>query len=200
LLQYWLRAFRKYGFTDVLINTHHHAEQVAEFVRQFQGPPNVSLFHEQTLLGSAGTVRENKAWLGDGEEFFIAYADNLTNANLAELVAFHRRTAPVATIGLFETEEPERCGVVEIDESGTISRFVEKSPTPPSRLANAGLYVASRRLFDFIPEKTPADFGFDVFPRMDGLLKGYRLRGYFLDIGDVTRLARAREDVRRIEF
>lgn len=200
LLQYWLNAFGKYGFTDVLINLHHHPEQVAQFVDAYEGPLRISLYREKTLLGSAGTVRENRAWLAGDEEFMIAYADNLTNANLGALVDFHRRTKPVATIGLFETNEPERCGVVEMDQSATIQKFVEKSPNPPSRLANAGLYVASQRLFEFIPDKTPADFGFDVFPQMGGLLKGYRFDSYFLDIGDVARLEQAQKDVRTLTF
>lgn len=200
LLEYWLRAFERYGVTEVLINTHYLAEQVEAFVESRQSSPKVALVHETELLGSAGTVLTNRDWIGDDEAFVIAYADNLTNVNLADIVDFHCRSRPVATIGLFETDVPEQCGVVEIDEGDTIWNFVEKSPRPPSRLANAGIYVASQAIFDWIPAGQPVDFGFDVFPRLSGQLKGYKLSGYFLDIGDLARYQQAQADVQSVVF
>jgi len=200
LLEYWLRAFERYGVEDVLINTHYLAEQVVAFVHSRHPSPRVSLVHETELLGSAGTVRANREWIAGDEAFIVAYADNLTNVNLAEMVDFHRRSGPVATIGLFETDVPEQCGVVELDETGAIIEFVEKSANPPSRMANAGIYVASQAIFDWIPEGKPVDFGFDVFPRLLGQLKGYQLRGYFLDIGDMGRYEQAQADVQSVLF
>lgn len=200
LLEYWLRAFERYNVKEVLINTHYLAEQVVKFVESRGSNPKVVLAHEPELLGSAGTVLANRAWLGDEEAFIIAYADNLTNVNLADMLSFHSRERPVASVGLFETDVPEQCGVVEIDDTNTIWNFVEKSSRPPSRLANAGIYVASRAIFDWIPEGHPVDFGFDVFPRMAGKLKGYKLAGYFCDIGDLDRYARAQTDVQSVIF
>jgi dTDP-L-rhamnose 4-epimerase len=200
LLEYWLRAFERYAVTDVLINTHYLAEQVVEFVQSRRPSPKVTLAHEPELLGSAGTVLANRSWIGNDEAFIIAYADNLTNMDLADMVDVHLRSRSVATIGLFETDVPEQCGVVEMDDAGTIWNFVEKSPRPPSRLANAGIYVASQAIFDTIPVGRPVDFGFDVFPRLKGKLKGYRLDGYFRDIGDLERYAQAQTDVQSVAF
>jgi NDP-sugar pyrophosphorylase family protein len=113
---------------------------------------------------------------------------------------FHARERPVATVGLFESDKPKECGVVEMDGTGTILSFVEKSANPPSRLANAGVYVGTPGLLDRIPEKRPSDFGFDVFPKMSGLLKGYVIHEYFLDVGDSNRYLRAQQDVETITF
>ena len=200
LLQYWLATFRKYGIREVLINVHYLAEQVGEFVSAQDSAMNVTIFHEAELLGSAGTVLANKHWLAGEREFLIAYADNLTNVNLRDMLDFHARLRPVTTVGLFETDKPKECGVVEMDGTGTILSFVEKSANPPSRLANAGIYVGTPGLLDWIPDRRPADFGFDVFPRMSGLLKGYVIHDYFLDVGDPDRYWRAQQDVETIKF
>lgn len=200
LLEYWLNAFRKHGFRDILINVHHLAEQVVDFLAAQDSALNITIFHEPELLGSAGTVLANKQWLAGEEKFLIAYADNLTNVNLRSMIDFHARQRPVATIGLFETDKPEECGVVEMDANGTILSFVEKSANPPSRLANAGVYVGTPALLDWIPDKRPADFGFDVFPKMSGLLKGYVIHDYFQDVGDPDRYWRAQQDVETIKF
>ena len=47
--------------------------------------PEVRVFFEEELLGSAGTLWENREWVGDGEPFFILYGDNLTNVDLEDV-------------------------------------------------------------------------------------------------------------------
>ena len=74
-------------------------------------------------------------------------------------MTFHERHRPVMTVGLFEAEEPSRCGIADIDGNGVIVGFEEKPAQPRSNLANAGLYVAEAELFDRLPAGTPADFG-----------------------------------------
>jgi len=48
-------------------------------------------FFEPELLGSAGTLAANRAWV-EGEEMFLACnADNLTDFDLQSLVQTHRK-------------------------------------------------------------------------------------------------------------
>ncbi len=179
---------------------HHLPEKVNQYIKSYKSSISITAVYEQKLLGSAGTVFANKKWVANDRSFLIVYADNLTNVNLGEMINFHKRKKPVATIGLFETREPEQCGVVEIDDALTILNFIEKASNPPSNLANAGIYVASQELFDFMPNKFPADFGFDVFPKMLGKMKGYKIDEYFLDVGDMDRYRQAQMDIERLIF
>ena len=63
----------------------------------------ITLFYEETLLGSAGTVKVNIAWTEDEEQFLIVYADNLTDANLTKLIQFHQERDTIFTTGVFYT-------------------------------------------------------------------------------------------------
>lgn len=184
LLSYWMTLLARHGFDDVLINVHHLPEAVRAFAEGVRHP-RLTLFHEPELLGSAGTVRANRQWVADGAPFLVAYADDLTNADLGALMAVHERHRPLLTMGLFRTPEPTRCGIAELDgdeADGAIVTFEEKPARPRSNLANAGLYVADVRLIDRIPEGT-ADFGHDVLPRLVGEMRGHRLRGELVDVG-----------------
>jgi mannose-1-phosphate guanylyltransferase len=58
LLELWLRDCERAGVEAVLVNTHHLAERVEEFVAARRGIP-VTLAYEPTLLGSAGTIAAN---------------------------------------------------------------------------------------------------------------------------------------------
>jgi mannose-1-phosphate guanylyltransferase len=69
--------------------------------------------------------------------------------------------------------------------------FEEKPLHPRSHFANAGLHVASRGLYDYLPTKIPADLGFDVLPKLIGKMAGYVTDEYIQDIGTPETYARA---------
>ena len=185
----------EHGVDAVLVNTHHLAERVREFVDR-SAPPGlrVTLVHEPVLLGSAGTVRHWRAFVGGEETFLVLYADNLTDINLSDFLAFHRSRRSPFTMALFRTPEPQQCGIATLDGDGRVVAFVEKPKEPKGNLATAGIYVATQALFDQIPDKPVADFGFDILPLLVGKMYGYPIPGYFRDIGTNERLESARRE------
>lgn len=194
LLEIWLARLEELGVTETRINTHHLAAQVAAYVAaRPPAPMRVSLFHEPELLGSAGTIRANRAWLENEPDFLVVYADNLTDADLAGFVRCHRARRAEFTLGVFKTPAPRECGIVVFDESGCVTEFQEKPAAPKSHWANAGIYLAGPALFDAIPDRPGVcDFGFDVLPRLVGRMHACPLEGFFCDIGTSERLEYAR--------
>ena len=172
LLGIWLESLHQLGVREVLINTHHLAEKVFEFVHSLSTPLRVHLAHESELLGSAGTLVRNR-WFVETEAFFwIIYADNLTTANLGTLLQFHKETDSFLTLGLFQTETPSQCGIVTLDAEGRIVDFIEKPSDPRGNLANAGIMLASPSLLDQIPQRRPCDLALDVLPNLVGKIHG----------------------------
>lgn len=195
ILGRWMRELAAVGVEEVLINTHHLAGQVRDYIAGDPVPGvAATLTHEPDLLGSAGTVHANRDFAAGEDPFFVVYADNLTDVDLADFLAFHRERSSPFTIGLFETPEPTQCGIAECDDQGRVMSFEEKPTSPRSRLANAGLYLATPALFDLLPDRRPLDFGFDILPLMVGRMYGYRIPGFFRDLGTTERLEAARRD------
>ncbi len=89
LIEYWFDLFRKYNITDVLINLNYLPEQVKDYVDKNVFDLNIIWIYESELLGSAGTLRENEDFVKGEESFWVFYADNLTNINLANMQSFH---------------------------------------------------------------------------------------------------------------
>lgn len=181
LLAIWFRLLREHGVTEVLVNTHYLRELVEQWIATSSEKPEVLTSYEPTLLGSAGTVWSHRRWVEKETLFLICYADNLTDVDLSALMAEHRPET-VLTMGLFRSDNPRECGIAELDASGVIVDFVEKPNHPKSPWANAGIYVASPLLFDYIVE-SDQDFGRDVLPRLVGTMRGCPIRGYLRDIG-----------------
>jgi mannose-1-phosphate guanylyltransferase len=93
----------------------------------------------------------------------------------------------VATIALHEAEDPSRYGTAELAEGNRIKQFVEKPPkgTEPSKLINAGVYVLSPKIFDYIPEGRAVSMEREVFPKLaeKNALYGHKVGGLWIDIG-----------------
>jgi mannose-1-phosphate guanylyltransferase len=195
LLGLWLRLLERHGVTEVLVNVHYLHEQVTSFLRAWPGPVKVRAVHEPALLGSAGTVLANRAFVEGEPRFLVLYADNLTNVDLSAMLRFHESRPETLTIGVTPTDRPREKGTVVLGASGEVVAFEEKTPEPRSNLANAGIYVTGPRLYDYLPAAVPAggvlDFGFDVLPRMVPDVAAWRIDQYLVDIGTHAAYDRA---------
>jgi mannose-1-phosphate guanylyltransferase len=197
MLFYWFNLFRKYGVTDVLINLNHFPELVKDYVQNNIFDINVTLINEESLLGSFGTLLRNQKFVEKEENFFIFYADTLTNVNLIDMLDMHVKSFKLFTIGLFRTKNPTSCGIVTLDDSGSVVDFEEKPITPKSDLANAGIYIMNTKLFDKIQDdyKQTLDIGFDLLPKLINQMQGFEIKDFVIDMGTPINLILASEFV-----
>ena len=124
-LELWLGDCERAGIEAVLVNTHHLAERVEEFVAARHGIP-VTLAYESTLLPIAGTSGE----LGFcGRRRFVRgrIRRQLATFPLSDLIAFHATHDRLASMALFRSPNPSACGVVEMDSNSLVTGFWEKS-------------------------------------------------------------------------
>jgi mannose-1-phosphate guanylyltransferase len=191
LLSIWLDVSEALGISEVLINTHHLAEQVRDWAVAQRSSVRIQLVHEEVLLGSAGTLSENSGFIGEDENFYIFYVDNLVSTDLKILESFHAGHSGVLTMGLFRSPKPRDCGIVTLENDGRISSFEEKPEHPRSNFANAGIFLARRKLFDYLPACGFADLSKSVLPKLVGKMWGQILSGYLLDIGTPENYQRA---------
>jgi mannose-1-phosphate guanylyltransferase len=197
LLDYWLELLFDAGTERVLINTHYLSEQVDAHVKASRWAPRIDLVHEAELLGTGGTVLANREWF-QAQPFVLAHADNLTDFDVAGLIAAHR-TRPsghLMTMLGFRTDDPRSCGILELDDSRTVVAFHEKVENPPGNLANAAVYVFEPEVIDVIAARgTPVvDLSTEVIPGFIGRILCVETIGYHRDIGTPESLCRARAE------
>jgi len=198
ILDYWVDALEQAGITSALLNTHHLPDPVRSYMADINATRAVHLSEsfEPELLGSAGTVTDNRDWADDADHIVIIYADNLSDIDLGALVSFHRTHDSPITMALFHTPYPSKCGIATVDQNDAITSFVEKPDTPESNLANAGIYVVDAQAWRDFADMNAMDFGFDVLPRFVGRMHGYVHGGYHRDIGTHESLEQAEIDVK----
>ncbi len=123
----------------------------------------------------------------------------MREADLGELVDFHRSTGAKATILLTPVADPSRYGLVRTADDGRVETFLEK-PRPEeidTDLINAGLYVLEPEVLELVPEGRAVSIEREVFPRLasEGSVYGIALPGYWLDVGTPETYLQAHRDV-----
>ncbi len=193
LLEIWLNNCELAGITDVLINAHAHSEAIKEFVLAQKTGVRVRIAEEPQLLGSAGTLAENRDFVAGEKIVFVLYGDVLTNIDLRAMLAFHEQKQLPTTLGIYQVSDPTRCGVVNVDENATIQSFVEKPVRPASNWAFSGVMIGGQEIFDLLPEHRPADIGFHLLPKLAGRMAAYKISEYLLDIGTLSNYQAAQK-------
>lgn len=201
LLGLWLDLLTEAGIDDITVNTHYQADKVAAYVARTPHAHAVRLVHEPTLLGTAGTIARFAPEAPDGP-MLIAHADNLTLFDVRGFVRSHadRPQGVVLTMMTFDPDDPRECGVVELDAERRVIGFHEKVADPPTRLANAAVYLADPEVIALTRERARAhadgyaDFSTQILPSLVGRIQAFHNGLYHRDIGSPHSLAQAQID------
>lgn len=198
LLDYWLQDLHSAGVTEFVINTHHLAETVRNYLAEHVLAPAITLAHEENLLGTAGTLLANSDFIKRGTTL-VAHADNLCRCPWPEFFQAHKDRPENTWMSMmtFRSEKPSDCGIVELDAFGIVHGFHEKVSNPPGNLANAAVYVVEPEMLEFIQSLGPdvADLSTQVLPLLLGRITTWQNHEILIDIGTPERLAMARSQL-----
>ncbi|MGE3856740.1 MAG: NDP-sugar synthase [Dehalococcoidia bacterium] len=202
LIERILRHLAAEGVDEVGVNLHFRPEQIRDRLRDGAAVGlRIRYTEEAALQGTAGGVRGFASWLReDAAPFLVQYGDVLTDQPLAPLLEAHRAARALVTIVVHRRAGSN--SVVERDEDGRVTRFLERPADPAATAAegwvNSGIYVCAPEVLERIPPDGPADFPRDVFPALveERRLFAVPLTGYRCAIDSAERLEEARAAVR----
>ncbi len=195
LLSIWLHKLEAAGCEAALVNTHHLADQVMEFVLNWQSSTmSIQLMHEPSLLGTAGTLMASQAFF-QGSTGLLIHADNAMADDLSNFLIAHgdRPSDCFLTMLTFHTSTPSSCGIVETNAKGVVTAFHEKVEDPPGNKANGAVYLFEQELFGILKTLKPgiSDFSGEVLPNLLGRIYTWHTNSHYLDIGTLDSLQKA---------
>jgi mannose-1-phosphate guanylyltransferase/phosphomannomutase len=161
---------------------------------------NVTYAREETLLGTAGTVRSLSTSFAD-DDALVIYGDLLLDVHLAAMIAQHRERDASGTIMLHKRARSN--SVVTLDHEGRVTSFRER-PEPSDATSrvdswvNSGVAILSHRLRTLIPTTVPCDLPRDLYAPLASRepLFGFPLNGYRCAIDSPERYEQACAAVR----
>ncbi len=191
-----LAYLKHWGIREVIVNAHHHAEQIVRHVDAYgSNEMDVQVRVEKTILGTGGGLK-NAEDFWDAEPFVVINGDVLTDIDLRKAFEPHAASGAMATLVLHRCEPYNQ---VLLDGSGRIADIGTESQ--PERHAFTGIHILNPEALRHIPQGIYSDI-IDCYRRL--IDSGAPVRGYvsswhyWCDMGSFAGYVRAnREEVKR---
>jgi NDP-sugar pyrophosphorylase family protein len=210
LLEITLARLRSFGIRDVIINTHHFANRVAEFLRAHADfGMHIEISQEEILLDTGGGLKRAEHFFlqatGDADEPFLLHnVDVLSDVDFSAMLSFHRKNRALATLAvqdrptsryLLFDEHYVLCG--RRAGSDGVSEVVRDVSETRLR-AFSGIHIISPRIFSLMNEQGV----FSIIPVYLRLAaQGEAILGfpadqyYWRDLGRPEHIAAAAQDI-----
>ena len=152
--------------------------------------------------GTADAVLQNLEFIDDRdpELVLILAGDHVYKMDYRPFIALHRARDADLTVAVRRVPlaDANRFGILELNEEGRVTRFMEKPANPTSNLVSMGVYAFRWPLLRELLSSERLDFGRDVLPFMvesGHAVHGYEYQGYWQDIGTVDAYWQASMDL-----
>lgn len=208
LLEIALARLRTFGIREVIVNVHHFADMVIEYL----GAKNnfgmrIEISREDILLDTGGGLKKAAWFFGEDpqsdEPFVLHNVDVISSIDLGQMVQLHESSQALATLAtqdrptaryLLFDDHAMLCGrLLGLDQTAEI---VRSSPSVKA-LAFSGIHVISPRLLPLLTEEG----AFPIIPsylRLAGKgekILAYRAdKDYWRDLGKPENLKEAEHD------
>ena len=153
MVYYPLHSLVDAGIRDIMIVT--GGNNPGEFLELLNGGSEFGLDHlyftyQQQPRGIADALRVTEHFV-DNDRCIVILGDNILAGSIDPYMQRYRQQPQGARILLAEVPDPQRFGVPEFDQQGTIVRIIEKPAQPPSGYAAIGVYMYDELLWEILP-------------------------------------------------
>jgi mannose-1-phosphate guanylyltransferase len=192
ILAWTIDYLRNYGCTEIILNAHHHHDQVLDYVRRRPSPQMiVETRVEPEILGTGGGIK-NVEDFWDRESFAVINADILTDIDLRKILGHHEESGALVTLVLHDCNPFNQ---VAVDSLGNITDIGKQRV--PGRLAFTGIHVIHPEFLSLIPEGVFCDI-IECYRKAIAerrAIKAYvSQHHYWRDIGTVSSYLEANRD------
>jgi NDP-sugar pyrophosphorylase family protein len=211
LLEITLRRLASFGIREVIVNVHHFADMVVEYLdANGNFGMRVEISREETLLDTGGGLKK-AAWffLQDGdhpqEPFLVHNVDVISTIDFGRMLEVHQQSGALATLAVQDRKTSRYLLFDENDQLCGRRSGSEECPemSRPCRevraLAFSGVHVISPRLFSLMSENGAFSI-IAAYLRLSGhgsSIGAFRADDYYWrDLGKPGNVAQAAADVK----
>lgn len=206
MLQRIIEKLTCQGFNNILINVHHFAEQIIDFLDDYDAKAEIAISDERMkLLDTGGAILHAASYLTKTTEPVLVHnVDILSNADCVSLVKSHSRSNALATL-LVSKRQSSR--MLAFDSNNTLCGWinvktgeVKGSVTLQMNLfAFSGIHVVSNELILLMQQKHKSGDKFSIIDFYLSLIQTNRIKGYIdnelklIDIGKPETLEQSQK-------
>ena len=147
LLEIALARLREFGINDVIINVHHFADSVIEYLKSKNNfGMHLEISREDVLLDTGGGLKKAGWFFEGGEPFVLHNVDVISTIDLVRMLQFHNDNGALATLAV---QDRKTSRPLLFDDQLRLCGRAESG----SGLAFSGVHIISPRILDLIEEE-----------------------------------------------
>jgi NDP-sugar pyrophosphorylase family protein len=208
-LELTLTRLREFGIQDVIINAHHFADKIVEYLAARKNfGMHVEVSREDVLLDTGGGLKKAARFFLDAPDrddpFILHNVDVISTIDFYRMIRCHNEDHALTTLAvqdrkssryLLFDDDSQLCGRRIGKDGGT---ELVRPLSNPKQLAFSGIHVISPRLLNMITE----DGAFSIISTYlrlaaaDEKILGFRADEYYWrDLGTAENVSQAAEDI-----
>lgn len=161
MIFYALESMQRAGIEEVLLSSSpDHAGQFTSLIKD-GGEFGLRMYY--TVQSKPGGIAEAISLAEDfakGDKLLVLLGDGIFSYSLKGTVEqFEKKEKGAMVFGMHMPTESGQYGVIEMNEQGGVISIEEKPAHPKSDIAQTGIYMYDKRVFDFIRELKPSARG-----------------------------------------
>ena len=200
-----LEYLKQFGIRNVVINTHHFADQINGFIDNYPDPEiHISISHEiDGPFETGGGLSFAASQLSDSENpFIVMNVDMLTDLDLKGMFEFHQKIKPLATLAVTKRNSSRQ--LLFNDEMSLVGwknnatrelRWVKDVQEDAKPFSFSGIHIIEPSIFNMMPSSGVFSI-IDVYLKCaaSNLIVGYDHSGdRIIDVGKPESIAEAEE-------
>ena len=118
LLEHTIQRLEKAGIEHIVINVHHFAEKVIDFVGSHRWQASIDISDERSLLlDTGGGLKHASQWFSGRDNVLVHNVDILSEIDLRDVERLHRETGNLVTLCASQRETKR---MLEFGEDGRL--------------------------------------------------------------------------------
>ena len=205
LLWHTIEKLTSSGFDEIIINVHHFAEQIIDYVRANDNFGIRIEFSDesQQLLDTGGGIKKAAWFFDDNKPFLIHNVDILSNIDLKALYENHTKNNSIATLVVSQRETSR---YFLFDENSRLAGWINEKtgevrsplqhfePGNYQKLAFSGIHILDPRIFPHFSQFPDKFSIIDLYLSLCNTetLKAFAPKNlHMMDVGKIESLAQA---------
>jgi mannose-1-phosphate guanylyltransferase len=150
LLERVIDRLKAFGIRDVIINVHHFAEMIEEYLEaNHRFGINIAVSREEALLDTGGGLKKAAWFFADGP-LLVHNVDVFSTIDFQRMLEFHHNNDALATLAVHDRRTSR---YLLFDDRLQLCGRSPKPSESPKSLAFSGIHVVSPRLFELLSEE-----------------------------------------------
>ncbi|UCF86841.1 MAG: phosphotransferase [Nitrospiraceae bacterium] len=150
ILHHVLERVSALSIYEIALNLSYKKEEIGNWIVQSPFSKGVTLFPEQSILGTGGALKNAEQFLGQGS-FLVHNSDILSDIDLQRLLEFHGASKNIVTLAVHDCE---RFNTVLIDKDGFFAgiKLPGQEQEKMKKGAFTGIAVYEPEFLKFLPD------------------------------------------------